>query len=86
MHFMYMTLLFVYIDQIYVNFNLSLQLYFNLGLLVGLIYPMFYEAYQIYRLGITEYISNPVQSLSDQLYVWCGIANVFSLFTEFGLF
>lgn len=28
MHFMYMTLLFVYIDQIYVNFNLSLQIYF----------------------------------------------------------
>jgi hypothetical protein len=31
------------------------------------------------RLGFQEYISEPVQSLSDQLYIWCGIANVFQV-------
>ena len=52
---------------------------FQIGLCAGLAYPAFYEFYQMYRLGFAEYVSEPVQSLSDQLYIWCGIANVFQV-------
>lgn len=77
MHFMYMTLLFVYINQVYIENNTTLVIYYSIGLFVGLIYPFVYEYYQIYRLGLEEYISDPVQSMSDQLYIWCGFANLF---------
>jgi hypothetical protein len=60
MHFMYMSLLFVYINQVYIENNDKLSLYYSIGLFVGLIYPMVYEFYQIYRLGLEEYISDPV--------------------------
>ena len=61
MHFMYMTLLFVYIDQVYIFNNYKLSTVFNTVLCVGLIYPMFYELYQISRLGISKYCENPGQ-------------------------
>jgi hypothetical protein len=54
-HFIYMFLLFVYIDQIYIHDRSELSMYFNICLCVGLIYPMFYEIYQIKRLGIEKY-------------------------------
>ena len=77
MHFAYMTLLFIYIGKIYVMNDEGNSTVFQIGLCAGLAYPAFYEFYQIKRLGFDEYISDPVQSLSDQLYIWCGIANVF---------
>merc|ERR1712159_786067 len=75
MHFGYMGLLFLYIYNIYVMNNLDNSTVFQISLCVGLAYPACYEFYQIKRLGWSEYISEPVQSLSDQLYIWCGIAN-----------
>jgi len=53
----------------------------NLVLCAGLLYPLTYEMYQIKRYGY-KYLQDK-NNINDQLYVWCGIANLISVqFTE----
>lgn len=82
MHFGYMFLLFFYISQVYVNnstndYDFNLKLILDLILCGGLVYPMLYEVYQIKRYGFKVYMTD-LGNINDQLYVWCGIINLFS--------
>jgi hypothetical protein len=45
MHFAYMGLLFVYIYEVYIKFNMKNKLLMDIILCCGLLYPMFYEFY-----------------------------------------
>ena len=38
---------------------------------------MVYDLTQLYKQGVTDYFSS-IQNYSDQLYVWCSVANVIS--------
>jgi hypothetical protein len=82
MHFGYMFLLFFYISQVYVgntvkDFEFNLKLILDLVLCGGLIYPMLYEIYQLKRYGWRVYVTD-INNLNDQLYVMCGVINLFS--------
>ena len=77
MHFAYMFLLFNYINQIYINYNMENKNFMNVVLCAGLLYPCLYELYQMKR-AKWEYF-NDINNINDQLYVWCGLVNLISV-------
>ena len=44
-------------------------------LLVGILYPAWYDTSQLIKSGIHEYLQDPF-NISDQIYIWASIANV----------
>ena len=77
MHFAYMFLLFVYVDDIYINNNEENKLLMDFCLVAGLLYPLFYEFYQLQRFGAKNYFTD-INNFNDTTYVFAGIFNLFS--------
>lgn len=77
MHFCYMGLLFVYIYEVYIRYNMENKLLMDMILTCGLLYPLFYEIYQVKRYGPKQYFSD-FNNFNDAAYVFAGIANLFS--------
>jgi len=50
----------------------------NFVLCLGLLYPCVYEIYQMKRHGYKKYTQD-INNINDQLYVWCGLANLISV-------
>ena len=46
----------------------------NILLVLAIIYSTIYDFIQLYKHGLREYFSE-IDNYSDQLYIWCGIAN-----------
>ena len=77
MHFCYMGLLFVYIYEVYIKYNLEYKLLMDIVLCCGLLYPLFYEFYQLKRYGARVYFTD-LNNFNDAAYVFAGITNLFS--------
>lgn len=75
-HFFYIFMLFNYINQIYINYNIEHADLMNILLASGLMYPLIYEIYQVKRHGY-NYLKD-YNNINDQLYVWCGLVNLLS--------
>lgn len=43
-------------------------------MLVGILYPMFYDLVQLYKSGFVVYFSD-VNNYADFLYIWLSVAN-----------
>jgi hypothetical protein len=58
MHFLYVFLLIMYVNAIYVQNSEENKEFFETLLIFGIIYPMFYDMSQMFKAGITKYFSN----------------------------
>ena len=67
----------IYVNAIYINNDQENRYFYGIILILGIIYPMVYDLTQLYKQGVTDYFSS-IQNYSDQLYVWCSVANVIS--------
>ena len=52
MHFLYMFLLVIYVNAIYIDNNTDSKKTYETLLIFGIIYPMFYDLKQLYTAGI----------------------------------
>ena len=77
MHFGYMFLLFVYIYEVYIINDQANKLTMDIVLCCGLLYPLFYEIYQLKRYGARSYFTD-FNNFNDAAYVFAGIFNLFS--------
>jgi hypothetical protein len=76
-HFCYLTIMIIYVNAIYINNDTSNNYLYGILLMIGIIYPMFYDLRQLYLLGPKEYFQD-IFNYSDQIYVWASFANVIS--------
>lgn len=74
-HFFYMIILCIYINQVYINATTEGTRIYQILLIVGIIYPFWYETTQMFRQGICSYLSEAANYL-DLLYIYGGISNV----------
>lgn len=75
LHFMYVIILMVYVDEIYIhNKSENMQMY-SIILIFGVIYPTWYDSLQLYKLGWREYFSD-YGNYSDMIYTYGSLANV----------
>ena len=58
MHFLYITLLILYVNAMYIHNNFEHKKIYETLLVFGIIYPAFYDWSQMLKIGITEYFSD----------------------------
>ena len=63
-HFSYLLIMMIYVNAIYVNNDKSNAYLYGILLFIGIVYPMCYDLYQLYKAGFREYFSDP-QNYSD---------------------
>jgi len=54
-HFCYLTIMIIYVNAIYINNDKANANLYGILLMIGIIYPMFYDIRQLYLLGPKEY-------------------------------
>ena len=54
-HFCYLTIMIIYVNAIYINNDKANANLYGILLMLGIIYPMFYDIRQLYLLGPKEY-------------------------------
>lgn len=80
-HVFYIGILVVFIYNVYVSPGKTANgvpvhaKYYQVGIILGVIYPMCYDFRQMYNEGIAKYFSDPGNAL-DLLYIWGSVANV----------
>ena len=74
-HFTYVALLMVYINFIYIQNNVDNKKFFEYLILVGVVYPAWFETYQLFSGGIRDYFSD-LGNYSDIIYIWGSVTNV----------
>ena len=67
----------IYVNAIYINNDKANANLYGILLMLGIIYPMFYDIRQLYLLGPKEYFQD-IFNYSDQIYVWASFFNVIS--------
>ena len=67
----------IYVNAIYINNDKANANLYGILLMMGIIYPMFYDIRQLYLLGPKEYFQD-IFNYSDQIYVWASFFNVIS--------
>lgn len=75
-HFMYLVIMSIFVDQIYVKNNLEYKKVYCVLLGVGILYPTWYVMFKIYKLGLRTYFID-FSNRIDLLYTIVGILNVF---------
>lgn len=76
-HFCYLTIMIIYVNAIYINNDKQNAYLYGILLMMGIIYPMFYDIRQLYLMGPKEYFQD-IFNYSDQIYVWASFFNVIS--------
>ena len=74
-HLLYVAILMVYIYVVYIQCVKDYKMVLEISLVVGVIYPSWYDTLQLYKTGVREYLQDPF-NVSDQIYIWGSIANV----------
>jgi hypothetical protein len=67
----------IYVNAIYINNDKQNAYLYGILLMMGIIYPMFYDIRQLYLMGPKEYFQD-IFNYSDQIYVWASFFNVIS--------
>jgi hypothetical protein len=74
-HLVYFLLYIFYINHIYLDKHMGDgRGEMCWSMLICLIYPLTYDAMQVYKIGLREYLSDPWNYI-DQAHVWVGISN-----------
>lgn len=76
MHFLYVALLIIFINEVYIKNDISGTEIFNKAILLGIVYPSLYECRQVYLSGYKEYFSS-LGNISDIIYIFGSVANVY---------
>ena len=75
MHFVYVTVLILYVFEIYINYEQQNARIYQTLLILGVVYPAMYESRQLMGTGFVDYFSE-YQNYSDLLYIWGSVTNV----------
>ena len=75
MHFLYAFIMFMYVYNIYVMFDMESAHVYEKLLLIAVIYPAAYDSIQLYKTGPVKYLSEP-QNYSDLIYIYGSVLNV----------
>jgi len=75
MHFLYIALLVVYINAVYVHNIEDDKEVFEIMIIFGVIYPAVYDMVQMYKTGIQKYFTQ-LSNYGDMIYVWGSVLNV----------
>ena len=70
-----MVTLCLYIDKVYIKAETKDVQVYQILLIIAIIYPFWYETIQMFRMGVSVYLSELANYL-DLLYIYGGIANV----------
>ena len=77
MHLMYTFILIIYVNEFYIPDLDGLDKEWGpVLLIIGILYPLYYEIFQLCKQGITDYFSQ-LQNYSDIVYIWGSVANFF---------
>jgi hypothetical protein len=74
-HFLYLALMIIYVNFIYILDNQEVKGVLSYLLFIAVIYPCWYDTLQLYKIGWREYF-NDTQNISDVVYTYGSIANV----------
>lgn len=74
-HFFYLTVMTIFVKQIYVDNDLDNKHNYCYILIIGIIYPTWYDLFQMYRLGIKAYFAETTNWINI-IYTLAGIGNV----------
>ena len=77
MHLLYTMILVIYVIEFYIpNVEGTDKEWGSILLILGILYPLYYEIFQLWKYGIVDYFSS-LQNYSDIVYIWGSVANFF---------
>ena len=76
MHFIYISVITVYVNKVFVEQDIEDKNYYLTIMSLGIIYPLVYDSIQLKRLGYKVYFSE-FWNCSDFAFIWLGFFNIF---------
>ena len=77
MHVFYTAILVIYVIEFYLpDLGDTDKEWGPILLILGIVYPLYYEIFQLCKQGVTSYFSD-LQNYSDIVYIWGSVANFF---------
>ena len=74
-HFVYVATLVLYVNEVYINANTENNKLYQYLLILGVLYPIFYETRQAYMGGVCAYLTE-AQNYVDIVYIVASLTNV----------
>lgn len=74
-HFIYVATLALYVNEVYINANTENNKLYQYLLILGVLYPIWYETRQAYMGGVREYLTDG-QNYVDIIYILASLTNV----------
>lgn len=76
MHFIYMVVMLLYIKEVYIDYNMGNQGVYSILLIIGVVYPTWYDSLQLYKIGPKAYFSD-LTNYNDLVYTWGSLINLY---------